>query len=180
MFHFFGHYASLFGICGVVRAGSSEGLHRGLHASQSEALAANTLFEEAAGAVSGAKRIWGLAKFGIASSAILQEIFFFESGHSLNYPWLLCIYRAFVFFFTFFFGMLLCLYSFSYDFSTLVSCVTEPHGFTRGRSLSVLASRFSHSLVPPCLSVAQLWGFGHQVYAIPLVNLPHRCLLHSH
>ena len=53
MFPGSGH-ASLFGICGVVRAGSSECLHRGLHASPPEALAANTLFEEAAGTVSGA------------------------------------------------------------------------------------------------------------------------------
>ena len=35
-------------------------------------------------------------------------------------------------------------------------------------------------LVTPCLSVAHLWVFGHQVYAIPSVYLPHRCLLHSH
>ena len=76
--------------------------------------------------------------------------------------------------------MLLCLYPLSHDFSTFVSCVTEPHGFTRGRSLSVLATRFSLSLVPPCLPVAQLWGFVHQVYAFPSVYLRHRCLLPSH
>ena len=103
----------------------------------------------------------------------------FSKHFSLDCPRLLRILGAFAFC-TLFFGVLLCLCPFSYDFSTLMSCVTEPYGFTRGRSLSVLASWFSHSVVPPCLHVAHLWGFGHQVDAIPFVLLPHRCLLHSH
>ena len=53
VFPVFGQYASLLGVCGVVRPWPSEGIHRSLHASQPEALAANTLFEETAGAVSG-------------------------------------------------------------------------------------------------------------------------------
>ena len=37
-----------------------------------------------------------------------------------------------------------------------------------------LVTQFSRSLVPPCVSVSQLWGVVHQVYAFPLVYWPHQ------
>ena len=101
-----GQHASHFGRCGIVRAGSSEGLHRGDQASLPEVVAANTLFEEAAGAVwgaqahSGSRRVHGCPSrvfLRLSSSAALSFTSFSslgidESFIDLRCAWWLCFW----------------------------------------------------------------------------------------
>ena len=107
---------------------------------------------------SGRGRLGCLSAFGVSPISASRPVLFFKSflnlgkntfsNHfSFQCPWLLCFLGAFVLF-TLFSGMLLCLFPLSQDFSTFVSGVTEPHGFTRGRSLADL---FAASL-PAALS----------------------------